>query len=102
MLDVDEIDHAPIELDERLESSRRVRELAAINLDDLPDDSADVTGELLDCRRRGYTPSPSQIRAACLLIQSTWSDRERQKRIAGPSPQTWDVPIVAVSGPTLD
>lgn len=32
-------------------------------------------------RWEGYTPTPEEIAAACLRIQATWSDAERERRL---------------------
>ena len=42
-----------------------------------------------------YCPTPAEIRAECLVIQSEWSDAERMRRAAysgGESIPVWDVP----------
>lgn len=42
-----------------------------------------------------YRPSPDQIRAACLEIQSTWSDEVRASRAVGPGRIPADTPEYA-------
>ena len=42
-----------------------------------------------------YCPSPAEIRAECLVIQSEWSDAERARRAAYPGGEVaalWTVP----------
>jgi len=57
-------------------------------------------------RRRGdmsyFNPSPQEIRAATLLIQAEWTDRERLVRAAGlRGPRRWRVPHVRFLGTSL-
>ncbi len=46
-------------------------------------------------RRIPYLPTPKQIRAECLKIQSEWTEKERIDR-AGFSHRQWNVPQISV------
>jgi len=48
-------------------------------------------------RQAGYRrdPTPEEIRARCLEIQATWSDKVREDR-HWRKPQVWAVPIVQI------
>lgn len=35
----------------------------------------------MEIRALQYCPTPTEIRAKCLAIQSTWSEKERQRRM---------------------
>ena len=57
-------------------------------------------------RRRGdlsyFNPSPQEIRAATLLIQSKWSERERMVRASGArGVRHWRVPHARFLGTSL-
>ena len=46
-----------------------------------------------------FNPSPAEILAATLLIQTEWSDHERMVRAGCLAPRHWHVPRVRVLGP---
>jgi hypothetical protein len=49
-----------------------------------------------------FNPSPQEIRAATLLIQAEWTERERLIRAAGScGPRRWRVPRVRFLGTSL-
>lgn len=45
-----------------------------------------------------YEPTEAEIREACLLIQSEWSDAERERRQVGGRVVVWQVPTATITG----
>lgn len=42
--------------------------------------------------RQADDPTPAEIEAMCLELQSTWSDEERRRRAVGSGHERWTIP----------
>jgi hypothetical protein len=78
----------------------RIAEVLAADadpLDELPEGPRDRLRRREDMSY--FNPSPAEILAATLLIQTEWSDHERMVRAGCLAPRHWHVPRVRVLGP---